>query len=111
MGVEQGALVVLVTASSQEEALLIGRCVVQKKLAACVTVAPNVTSVFEWEGTVCEEREWLLVMKSHADVYDALEAEVKTLHSYEVPEILALPVMKGSSEYLTWVKAMTRVPG
>ena len=103
-------LVVLVTASSQEEALLIGRRVVEKKLAACVTVVPNVISVFEWEGKVCEEHEWLLVMKSNADAYDALEAEVKTLHSYEVPEILALSVVKGSSEYLAWVKAMTHVP-
>ncbi|MYC27326.1 MAG: divalent-cation tolerance protein CutA [Nitrospira sp. SB0662_bin_26] len=110
MGVDQGALVVLVTASSQEEALLIGRGVVQKKLAACVTVVPNVTSIFEWEGTVSEEREWLLVMKSHADVYDALESEVKALHSYEVPEVIALSVTKGSSEYLAWVKAMTHVP-
>lgn len=107
MGVDQGILVVLVTASSQEEALLIGRCVVQKKLAACVTAVPNVTSIFEWEGTVCEEREWLLLMKSHAGVYDALEAEVKALHSYEVPEIIALSVAKGASEYLAWVKAMT----
>ena len=106
-----GTLVVLVTASNQEEALLIGRRVVEKKLAACVTVVPNVISVFEWEGKVCEEREWLLVMKSNADAYEALEAEVKTLHSYDVPEILALPVEKGSSEYLAWVKAMTHVPG
>lgn len=104
------ALVVLVTASSREEALLIGRRVVAKKLAACVTVVPEVTSIFEWEGTVCEEHEWLLVMKSDADVYGALEAEVKALHGYEVPEIIALPVMTGSSEYLAWVKAMTRVP-
>jgi periplasmic divalent cation tolerance protein len=106
-----GAVVVLVTASSQEEALLIGRSVVGKKLAACVTVVPKVISIFEWEGKVCEEHEWLLVMKSDADVYDALEAEVKTLHGYEVPEILALSVVKGSSEYLAWVKAMTRVSG
>ena len=104
-------LVVLVTASSQEEALLIGRRVVEKKLAACVTVVPKVISVFEWDGSVCEEHEWLLVMKSNAGAYGALEAEVKTLHSYDVPEILALPVVKGSSEYLAWVKAMTHVPG
>lgn len=104
-------LVVLVTASSREEALRIGRGVVGKKLAACVTVVPNVISVFEWEGKVCEEDEWLLVMKSTAGAYEALEAEVTTLHSYEVPEILALSVVKGSSEYLAWVKAMTHVPG
>ena len=111
MGVAQEALVVLVTASSQQEALLIGRGVVQKKLAACVTVVPNVTSIFEWEGAVCEEREWLLIMKSQADVYDALESEVKALHGYEVPEIIALSVTTGSSEYLSWVKAMTHVSG
>lgn len=110
MGVDQGALVVLVTASSQEEALLIGRSVVQKKLAACVTVVPNVASIFEWEGTVCEEREWLLVLKSHTDAYDALESEVKALHSYEVPEVIALSVTAGSSEYLAWIKAVTHVP-
>ena len=63
-------LIVLVTASSQEEALRIGRRVVEKKLAACVTVVPNVTSVFEREGKVCEEHEWLLVMKSNADAYE-----------------------------------------
>ena len=106
-----GTLVVLVTASNQEEALLIGRRVVEKKLAACVTVVPNVVSIFEWDGKVCEEQEWLLVMKSNADAYETLEVEVKTLHSYEVPEILALSVAKGSSEYLAWVKAMTRVSG
>lgn len=105
-----GELVVLVTAASQEEALLIGRRVVGKKLAACVTVVPHVISIFEWEGKVCEDHEWLLVMKSKADAYDALEAEVKALHSYEVPEILALSVAKGSSDYLAWVKAMTHVP-
>ena len=105
-----GELVVLVTASSQEEAMLIGHRVVEKRLAACVTVVPKVISIFEWEGNVCEAPEWLLVMKSHVDAYDALEAEVKTLHGYEVPEILALSVVKGSSEYLAWVKAMTHVP-
>lgn len=103
-------LVVLVTAANQEEALLVGRRVVEKKLAACVTVVPGVTSIFEWEGRICEETEWLLVMKSNADVYDALEAEVKALHSYEVPEILALPVVKGSSEYLAWVGATIHRP-
>ncbi len=103
-----GEFVVLVTASSQEEALLIGRHVVKKKLAACVTVVPKVVSIFEWEGTICEEPEWVLIMKSHVDAYDALEAEVKTLHSYNVPEILALPVAKGSNDYLAWVRAMTR---
>ncbi len=103
-------LVVLVTASTQAEALLIGRRLVEKKLAACATVVPNVISIFEWEGKVSEASECFMVLKSHADAYGALEAEVKAHHSYAVPEILALPVVQGSSKYLAWVRAMTTVP-
>ncbi len=102
-----GELVVLVTASTQAEALLIGRRLVEKKLVACATVIPNAISIFEWEGKVSEASECFMVLKSHADAYDALEAEVKSLHSYDVPEILALPVVRGSNDYLVWVRAMT----
>ena len=105
-----GELVVLVTASTQEEALLIGRRLVEKKLVACATVVPHVTSIFEWEGTVTEERECFMVLKSNSDAYTALEAEVRAIHSYEVPEILALPVVRGSSAYLTWLHAAVKVP-
>ena len=103
-------LVVLVTTSTQAEALLIGRRLIEKRLAACATVVPNVTSIFEWEGNVSEASECFMVLKSHADSYSALEAEVKAHHSYAVPEILALPVVRGSSDYLAWVRAMTTVP-
>ncbi len=103
--------VVLVTASTQEEARAIGRRLVEKKLAACATVLPNVTSIFEWEGNVSEVSECVMVLKSHAGAYGALEAEVKAHHSYEVPEILALPVVQGSSDYLAWVRAMTMASG
>lgn len=105
-----GELVVFITASTQEEALLIGRRLVEKKLAACVTVVPHVTSIFEWEGTVTEERECFMVLKSNADAYPFLEAEVKASHSYDVPEILALPVVRGSRAYLTWLHAAITVP-
>lgn len=101
---------VVVTASTHEEALRIGRRLVEKKLVACATVVPNVTSVFEWEGTVTEERECFMVLKSNSDAYPFLEAEVKASHSYEVPEILALPVVRGSSAYLTWLHAAIKVP-
>ena len=103
-------LVVLVTTSTQAEAVRIGRRLVEKKLAACATVVPNVISIFEWEGKVSESSECVMVLKSHAGSYRALEAEVKASHSYEVPEILALPVVRGSSEYLAWVRAMTTAP-
>ena len=103
------ALVVLMTASTQAEALRIGRQLVEKKLAACATVVPNVISIFEWEGQVSEASECFMVLKSQTDSYRALEAEVKALHSYAVPEILALPVVQGSSDYLAWVRARTTV--
>ncbi len=105
-----GELVVLVTASTREEALLIGRRLVEKKLVACATVVPDVISIFEWEGNISEASECLMVLKSHDDAYSALEAEVKSHHSYDVPEILALSVERGSSDYLAWVRAMTSVP-
>ncbi len=105
-----GELIVLVTASTQEEALRIGRRMVEKKLVACVTVVPNVISIFEWEGKVSESPEWLMVLKSNSDAYCALEAEVQAHHSYDVPEILALPVVKGSRDYLAWLNDMTRAP-
>ncbi len=105
-----GELVVLVTASTQAEALLIGRRLVEKKLAACATVVPGVISIFEWEGTVSEASECFMVLKSHTDAYRALEAEVKAHHSYEVPEILALPVAQGSSDYMAWLRAAVTGP-
>lgn len=105
-----GELVILVTAPTQDEALTIGRRLVEKKLVACATVVPHVTSIFEWEGTVTEEQEWLMVLKSTADAYPAVEAEVKAGHSYDVPEILALPVAQGSRAYLDWLRAVTKVP-
>lgn len=105
-----GELVVLVTASSREEALRIGRRLVEKKLVACATVVPNVVSIFEWEGSISESSECLMVLKSHDDAYSTLEAEIKSHHSYDVPEILALSVERGSSDYLAWVRSMISVP-
>ena len=101
-------IVVLVTASSHEEAASLGRIVVEKKLAACVNVIPNVSSIFQWDGKVTQEQECLMILKSRMGIFDNLEATVKANHSYEVPEIIALPVVKGSPEYLEWIQEMTQ---
>ena len=101
-------IVVLVTASSQEEAVSLGRILVGKKLVACVNVIPNVSSIFQWDGDVNQEQECLMILKSRIGIFDALEATVKANHSYDVPEIIALPIVKGSSEYLSWVREMTQ---
>ena len=99
------SVVVLMTAGCQEEAETIARALVAGLLAACVNVIPGVTSVYRWEGDVHQDREWLLVAKSHRDVLDALIKRVQALHSYDVPEIIALRITGGSEAYLRWMDA------
>jgi periplasmic divalent cation tolerance protein len=96
-------LAVLMTAGSQEEADQIATALVAEGLAACVNIVPHITSVFRWEGEIQRDQEWLLVAKSRDDVLNALVDRVQTLHSYEVPEIIAAPVVGGSQAYLRWV--------
>ena len=97
------ALVVLITAGSQEEADCVAHALVSEMLAACVNVIPGVTSVYRWEGEVQRDQEWLLVAKSSCDVLDALVQRVQELHSYDVPEIIALTLTGGSEAYLRWI--------
>lgn len=96
-------LVVLMTAGSQEEADRIAHGLVSEMLVACVNVIPAVTSVYRWEGQVQRDQEWLLVAKTRRDVLDALVQRVQALHSYDVPEIIALPLVGGSETYLHWI--------
>ena len=96
-------LVVLMTAGSQEEADLIANTLVGEMLAACVNVLPGVTSVYRWEGEVQRDQEWLLVAKSTREVLNDLVRRVQALHSYDLPEIIALPVVDGSEGYLRWI--------
>ena len=96
-------LVVLMTAGSQEEAEKIAKALVGELFAACVNVIPGVTSVYRWEGAVQSDQEWLLIAKSRRDVLDELVQRVQALHSYDVPEIIALPITGGSETYLRWI--------
>ena len=98
-------IVVLMTAGSQEEASRIADALVSEMLAACVNVVPGITSVYRWQGEVQHDSEWLLIAKSRRDVLDALVQRVQTLHSYELPEIIALPLVGGSEGYLSWLDA------
>lgn len=104
------AVVVFVTASSEEEAYRIGQRLVKDKLAACITLLPGVRSLFWWEGKVAEERETLMILKTRGALFPDLVRTVKALHSYQVPEIIALPVKKGSTDYLAWIQAVTNKP-
>jgi periplasmic divalent cation tolerance protein len=96
-------LVVLMTAGSQEEAEQIARTLVVERLAACVNVIPGVTSIYHWEGQIQQDREWLLAAKSRRNVLNHLVRRVQALHSYDLPEIVALPLVGGSEAYLRWL--------
>jgi periplasmic divalent cation tolerance protein len=99
------ALIVLVTASSADEASRIARALVEEHLAACVNVIAGLRSTYRWQGGVEQADEWLLVIKSARHLLSALEARVRTLHSYTVPEVLALSITGGSEAYLRWLEA------
>jgi periplasmic divalent cation tolerance protein len=94
--------VILVTASSQDEGKAIAQALVEAKLAACVTLIP-VQSVYTWQGQVMDEQEWQLVIKTELSQFPLLEQKIRELHSYEVPEIIALPIVAGSGSYLQWI--------
>ena len=100
-------LVVLVMTSSRREAGSIAKAVVKEKLAACVNMVPGVTSVFRWKGRVQISREVLLIMKTTVRRYSALEQRIRSLHSYQVPEILAVKIEQGAKQYIGWVQQET----
>ena len=100
-------VVVLVTAGSTEEAERIGRALVTEQLAGCVNVVGPIRSIYRWQGAVEDAEERLLIIKARAADLAALEARVRALHSYDVPEVLALPVTAGSEDYLAWLAGAT----
>ncbi|OYT52350.1 MAG: cytochrome C biogenesis protein CcdA [Desulfurococcales archaeon ex4484_217_2] len=96
-------MVVLITSPSLSEAKSIARNIVEKKLAACVNIVDNVSSIYWWEGKVEESREVLMIVKTVKAKIGKLIDEVRKLHSYEVPEIIALPIVEGFEKYLQWI--------
>jgi periplasmic divalent cation tolerance protein len=96
-------LLVLTTIGSEEDAARLGHNLVEQRLVACVNVVGPVRSVFLWKGKVEDESELLLLMKTRADRYAELETAIQELHPYEVPEVIAIPIERGSQAYLSWV--------
>ncbi len=96
--------IVLVTAASQTEAAQIAEVLIAAKLAACVSLMP-IRSIYTWQGEVCREEEWQLVIKTDLALFSALENKIRQIHSYETPEIIALPIATGSQPYLNWLSA------
>jgi periplasmic divalent cation tolerance protein len=101
-------IIVLITASKEDEAAQIARDIVSSRLAACVNILKGIRSMYRWKGKIEDEEEVLMIVKTRRDLFGELKKRVKELHSYSVPEIIALPVVEGSEEYLSWLKEETK---
>ena len=101
-------IIVLITTGSEEEAHKIAESLVKGKKAACVNIVPGVDSLFRWEGKIDSARESLLLVKTTASLFPEIVELVKRTHSYEVPEIIALPIIAGSEDYLKWLDIACR---
>ena len=105
------AILVLVTCASREQADEIAGCLVRERLAACVNVVGPIRSVYRWKGAVEDQAEHLLMVKTRAELFEKLAARVRELHSYEVPEVIAVPIVSGLPEYLAWIERETGPAG
>jgi periplasmic divalent cation tolerance protein len=101
-------IVVFTTCGSAEEAQRLAAALIEKHLAACVNITAPVTSVYRWKGAIEKSEEWMLVIKSRRERFEELRVMLEGAHSYELPEVLALPVVDGSPNYLAWVEEETR---
>lgn len=100
-------ILVFCTSSTKVSAQNIAKTLVKEKLAACVNISSPIESIYSWKSKICHEKEFLLTIKSKALLFKKLEKRIKELHSYEVPEIIALPILKGSEDYLNWIAKQT----
>jgi periplasmic divalent cation tolerance protein len=100
-----GALVVVTTVGTEEQANEIARELVCRRHAACVNIVPGLRSIYRWQGKVCRDTEFLLIVKTEEAEYPAVEATIQELHSYDLPEILGFKVGKGEPNFLAWIRA------
>jgi periplasmic divalent cation tolerance protein len=107
MAVASATRMVFVMAGNEAEASTIARTLVEEQLAACVNVIAPVRSIYRWRGAIEESSECLLLIKTRAAHYAKLERRIKQMHSYEVPEIIAVPLVQGSKDYLKWIADST----
>ena len=96
-------IIVLITAPNEEESARIGHALIGERLAACVNIIRSVRSIYRWQGRIEDESEVLMVVKTKRTLFERLQGRVKELHTYEVPEIIGLPVIEGSKQYLDWL--------
>ncbi len=95
-------IIALTTCDSEEQAKRIAQRLIEQRLAACVNIVSNVRGVYRWKEKIEDPAEFLLVIKSRRDLFAALRAEIEKIHTYEIPEIIAIPIVDGSEAYLGW---------
>lgn len=100
-------IVIFVTAKDEAQAKRIAEKLVAEKLVACANIVPGIQSIFRWEGKVDRAREVLLILKSRRRHFPSIVKTVKAMHSYDVPEIIALPIIEGNKDYLQWLTEST----
>jgi periplasmic divalent cation tolerance protein len=103
-------IVVLTTCDSEMLAEQLARHLVEHRVAACVSILPQARSIYRWQEKIEDAREWVLLIKSRRDLFSALRAEIQKLHTYEVPEVIALPVADGFEAYLGWLDSQLTTP-
>ena len=103
-------IVVLTTCDSEQHAEKLARHLVEQRVAACVNLLPKARSIYRWNEKIEDSTEWMLIIKSRRDLFAALRAEIQKLHTYETPELIALPVVDGSESYLAWFDAQLTTP-
>ena len=102
-------IVIFVTCKDEIEAQKISSKLLEEHLVACVNIVKHVKSLFHWEGNIEQADEVLLSIKTRRDLFDAVKHEVKELHSYDVPEVIAIPIVEGDEDYLNWIKKETHI--
>jgi periplasmic divalent cation tolerance protein len=103
-------VVVFMTAPDADVAGRIANALVNENLVACVNILPGLRSIYRWQGKLCDEPEVLCLMKTRLDLFPALRDRITALHPYQVPEIIALPLVAGSTPYLDWIRSLTAAP-
>jgi periplasmic divalent cation tolerance protein len=100
-------IVCYITAPSEDEAVNIARALVEGRLAACANIVKNVRSIYSWKGAIEDDAEVLMIVKTQKALFHKLSEKVKEMHSYDVPEVIALPIVDGSEDYLRWLREST----
>ncbi len=100
--------VIFITTGSLDEAEKIGRALVEEKLVACSNIVSPIRSIYRWQGKICDDKEALMILKTKKELFKQIEKRVKALHSYDVPEVISMPIIEGSKEYLSWLNSETK---